>query len=166
MYYTIVLNGSTGVGSHAYAEEPDTLPENEVACTSEQAANPTAWSWNGTALVSVSPTIQQQAGALLLAGMALTSTSTPEVNGTYACDATSQQKLNGLYSILESSDEAFPSYMTQCALAQADGKFVTFTSAATLVAFLEAYARYVFTLDQIIVTGAGTVPTTNEVTIA
>lgn len=49
-----------------------------------------AWAFSAPA-APASPTLAQQAAALLAAGCAITSTSTPTLSGTYACDTLSQQ---------------------------------------------------------------------------
>ncbi len=83
------------VGSNIYYDAvPDPLPPNEIACTEAQAQNPAAWKVSNGALVSVPPTLAQQAQALLDGGFQVTSTSTPAINGTYPCDATTQQQIN------------------------------------------------------------------------
>lgn len=59
MFYAIILdaNGS-GTGSHAYAEQPKTIPANEVACTAAQAQNAMAWAVVNGALVESVPAAQ------------------------------------------------------------------------------------------------------------
>jgi hypothetical protein len=78
-----------------------TLPAGAVACTAEQAADPAAWVISGAALSAaptVTPTLAQQAGGMLSAGMQIASASAPALNGTYACDAATFQGVIGIVS--------------------------------------------------------------------
>ena len=64
------------MGAHSYGGNlPDPLPSiatsatyNEIACTPEQAAQPTLWKVENGALVALPPTLAQQAQALIAAG--------------------------------------------------------------------------------------------------
>jgi hypothetical protein len=53
------------------------------------------------------PTLAQQAQAALTAGIAITSTSTPALNGTYAIDVGSQMKINSV-ALFVAVNQKFP----------------------------------------------------------
>lgn len=71
MYCAIILDSNgVGIGQHVYAEEPSAYPSNEVACTQEQANNPSMWSLVSGALVESLAAAQTAQTALLSAACA------------------------------------------------------------------------------------------------
>jgi hypothetical protein len=86
-FHALILdaNGSA-IGSHAYAEQPSTLPANEIACTAAQAANPGQWAVQNGVLVAATATLAEQAQAMLEAGIQIICSSDATLSGTYACD--------------------------------------------------------------------------------
>lgn len=101
MWYAII-SPSVGVatGSHFYAEAPSAYPPGEHPCTAAQAADPSAWRWDGAALVPATPTLAQQAAAALASGITITSTSTPSLNGTYPTDDATAQNVMGVLAAM------------------------------------------------------------------
>jgi hypothetical protein len=110
------------------------------------------------------PTPAQQAQAALTAGLAVNSTSTPALNGTYAIDPTSQMKINSV-ALYVAVNQKFPGGATSYPWLTMSGTASTFPSIAEFDAFATAVADYVAQLDMIIATGAGTLPA-SSVTIA
>jgi hypothetical protein len=110
------------------------------------------------------PTLAQQAQAALLSGLAITSTSTPTLNGTYAIDVASQQKINSV-ALFVAVNQNFPGGTTSYPWLDMSGTAHTFPSIAEFDAFATAVANYVAQLDMIIVTNTGTLPA-STVTIA
>lgn len=71
MPYTLVLDqNGNGIGSHFYMEEPDSYPDIEVSCTSDQANNPAMWSLSNGILVESLSVAQSQQIELLRAACA------------------------------------------------------------------------------------------------
>ena len=60
MFYAMVVDANgVGIGAHAYGERPVALPDNEVACTQEQAANPTKFvAENGVVVQTTTAQVQ------------------------------------------------------------------------------------------------------------
>ena len=57
-----------------------------------------AWVAAGNTPTPVTVTIQQSAAALLASGLAITSTSTPALNGTYPCDSNATAEIDAQVS--------------------------------------------------------------------
>jgi hypothetical protein len=110
------------------------------------------------------PTLAQQAQAALWAGVAITSTSTPALNGTYAIDPSSQMKINSM-ALFVAVNQKFPGGATSYPWLTMSGTANTFPSITEFDAFATAVADYVAQLDMIIATGTGTLPA-SSVTIA
>lgn len=110
-----------------------------------------------------SPTISQQAGAQLAAGVTITSTSTPELDGTYSCDAsaTSQIQAEIVSLLLNGTFTNGTAAMTWYDKAGAPHSF----SVAEFKAFATSVAAYVGTLAAIAASNARTLPS-SVVTIA
>jgi hypothetical protein len=97
------LNAAGAVTGGGYS--PDgTLPKNSIACTQAQAAVAGPWSSivNGVLVVGAqSVSVSKQVRNLLGAGLTVTSTSTPVIDGTYATDSTTISHLQSeMLSIL------------------------------------------------------------------
>jgi hypothetical protein len=88
-YFLTFVNGTPGAGI-----TPDgTIPAGAVQCTQEQYENCGQWTISNGAIVAYTapaPSLAQQAQTALAAGLAVTSTATAALNGTYAVDATAQ----------------------------------------------------------------------------
>ena len=99
----------------------------------------------------VPPTPAQQAASAIAAGVTINSTSTPAINGLYACDPTTISDISGeLLSMLENS--TFTNGATAIGWPLASGAIVTFPSLAVFKAWATAIAGYVSACKQF---GAG-----------
>lgn len=154
MFYTIIVNTSgVGIGSHAYAESPATLPSGETACTQAQAQNPTAWAVQSGALVAytapvVPPTLAQQAAAAIGAGLTLTLSGSLTLPATlFPTDPVTTAKIGAVVTALLATG-AFPGGATSYPMKDATGAWHTFT-AAQYKAVAGALAAYVAALDLI-----------------
>ena len=102
------------------------------------------------------PSLSQQAQAMLAAGLSITSTSTPALNGTYAADAITQSNVMAeMVSLL--ANAAFTNGTTTLAWPDATGAPHNFT-AAQFKAFATAEGQFVGVLAPVIATNAGTLP--------
>ena len=127
-------------------------------------ANPSGWAVSNGALVAYTPpppvlTLAQQATAALGAGLTITSTNMPSLNGTYACDDAAQARINRVYALIQRvGGAAFPASMTSLPWPDKSGALHTFTSVAEFLAFETAIGDYVLALDMIQATNSGTLP--------
>ena len=116
-----------------------------------------------TAPIPAATILQQQAAAALSAGLSITSTGTPAINGTYPCDNTAQARFSRVYELIQrAGGSAFPAGMTELPWALADGSIVKFASVSTFLAVEQAVGEYVLALDLIIATGSGTLPAASK----
>jgi hypothetical protein len=152
-------------GAFSYPNLPPTA--DLVQLTSAQwtahFANPNGWAVQGGALVAytppvAAPTPAQLANTALGAGLAITSTSTPALNGTYAIDNASQGKIAAI-SVYILTNAKFPGGVASYPLVDMSGTPHTFPTTASFQAFATAVADYVAALDAIIATNSGTLPT-------
>lgn len=83
----------------------------------------------------------------LAAGLTITSTSTPAINGTYAVDQAAQSRINAIETAILKNG-AFPGTSgTQMAYPDITGKLNVFPGLASWNAFATAIADYVADLD-------------------
>lgn len=152
-YVTTAAGGVTGVGY-----TPDgTLPPGAVVCTQEESLAAGQWSTivDGALVIGTppGPTAEQQSQAELAtriaAGITITSTNLPAVNGTYALDSVSTAQIFqiGLYA---DRFGVFPSGGPTQMYPDIAGAPHSFT-VAMFVAFLRAVAQ----LDSALQTQAG-----------
>jgi hypothetical protein len=109
----------------------------------------------------VAPTLSlsQQAKAAIQAGVTVTSTATPPLNGTYACDPATQANLSSMYNLIQrAGGAAFPAGLTALPWADAGGAIHTFTAVSDFLNFETAIGDYVLKLQLIIATNSGTLP--------
>ena len=146
-------------GGNGYS--PDgTLPPGAVICTQEQYATAQSWdisSGKPVAIPPPTPSISQQAQAALSAGLTITSTSTPSLNGLYAVDSTAQARITSVQTYIQANGK-FPGSNTTMAWVQMNGTPVVFPSTEEFQAFGTAVANYVWDLDEIILTNSGSLP--------
>lgn len=88
------------------------------------------------------PDPNASAAALLASGVAITSTGTPVLNGTYACDPLSQQKITSEQLYIATTGK-FTNGQTTKAWADASGALHTFPTTAAFTNFAEAIAGVV-----------------------
>jgi hypothetical protein len=98
------------------------------------------------------PTVAQQAAAAAMAGWAVTSTSTPAINGTYAIDTASQQQVAAI-SLYIQVNARFPASQTTFNWSDVNGTAHAFPTTAVFQEFATAMADYSAVLD-LIVAGA------------
>lgn len=70
MFYALNYDTSTGIpfGTHAYAEQPATLPAGEITCTEAQAQDPMAWKVvNGAVVANTAGALKRDAKVALAA---------------------------------------------------------------------------------------------------
>ncbi len=88
------------------------------------------------------PTLAQQAQAALYAGVAITSTGTPTLNGTYGCDPGAQANLNAIQTYINTNDK-FPGSAGTYSYVDMNDAPHTFPTTAAFTAFATAIADYV-----------------------
>jgi hypothetical protein len=148
----------TGVGY-----TPDgTVPAGRIACTAAQAA-----AWQGSTVVNGAiiaapppppPTLAQQAQAALAAGVALVSTSTAALDGTYAIDSESRSDMMAEMIALMANG-TFTNGTTTLAYADAGGTMHSFP-VTQFKAFATGVGGLVGALKAIIKTNTGPLPAT------
>lgn len=110
------------------------------------------------------PTLSQMASSALSAGLAVTSTSTPAINGTYSVDPAAQGRMAAISTFILVNN-AFPSGASAFPWIDTSGGVHLFPTTALFQQFATAAANYVAALDLIAATGTGTMPP-NSITIA
>lgn len=102
----------------------------------------------------------------LAAGLTITSTSTPAINGTYAVDQAAQSRINAIETAILKNG-AFPgSNGSQMAYPDITGKLNVFPSTALFSEFATAVADYVADLDLYAAGATGATLPSASVTIA
>jgi len=156
-HFLTLANGKvTGAGF-----TPDgTLPPGAIVCTAEQALGaPYATVAEGVITIGAppAPTLAQQAAAALNAGIAITSTGTPALNGTYACDNLTQAKLSRVATFIAVNGK-FPAGLTAMPWPDITGAVHEFPTIAEFQALASAVANYVVELDAVIMGLTTTLP--------
>ena len=100
-----------------------------------------SWTFSPPAAPSP-PTLQQQATAALGAGVTITSTSTPSLNGNYACDDDAQTFIASI-QIYINTNQKFPGSAGTYAYIDMEGQPHTFPDTAAFQVFATAIADYV-----------------------
>ncbi len=109
--------------------------------------------------VSPALTLRQQATALLAAGFTIESLSTPALNGTYACNANAQLRLNNMAAqIARAGGTAFPLGLEVLPWPDINGAVHEFPSVALWLDFEQALMNFVTAADIVVMTNAGTLP--------
>ncbi len=114
-----------------------------------------AWTFSAPAIPVL--TLQQQAQASVSAGLTITSTGTPALDGKYTCDGIAQGKIASVSTYILVNSK-FPGGAASYPWIDAAGAPHTFPTTGAFQAFATAVADYVAALDQIIATGTGTLP--------
>lgn len=140
-----------------------TLPSGAVACTQAQYNSAANWTVNGGQIVAIPPpalTPAQLATAALSAGLAVSSTSTPALNGTYIVApgvpfgqgdlATEAQFVSTFGEFTNGTTTIEWPLLTEGA--------VTFPNTAAFLSVAKVIAQYVATLKAIIASNAGILP--------
>lgn len=159
MFALISINNQ--VAQIADSEFPVAPPLVWIDISSASPAPAPGWSYSGGTFTapaaSPAPTLVQQAQAALFAGVAITSTGTPALNGTYAVDSITQHKIAAV-SVYILVNSKFPGGASSYAWPDVSGALHNFPSTAEWQSFATAVADYVAELDLIIVTGTGSLP--------
>ena len=122
------------------------------------------WSYsNGTFTAPPAPptpTLAQQAASALAAGLTITSTSTPALNGTYAVASGVPfgREDIGTEAQFISTFSEFTNGAQSLEWPLIDGTFVTFPSTASFMAFAKAAAQFYAACKAVAATGAGSLP--------
>lgn len=109
------------------------------------------------------PTPAQLASEALMAGLTITSTGTPSLNGTYACDALSQSDIIAIETSLNAG-KGFPGASTTFNYPDASGVMHSFT-ATSFTDFAAAVRDFVYGCKSVI-SGASTALPASTATIA
>lgn len=152
-------------GVFAYPNLPAAANLLEVTAAQWEAhfADPSGWAVSNGALVAYvppvsPPTLAQQALAAFAAGVQITSTSTPALDGTYAISGSAQAKIQAV-SLFIVVNGKFPGGQSTMAWADAAGAAHTFPNTAEFQVFATAVADYVAALDAVILGQSTTLPT-------
>lgn len=164
----------TGVLAYPNLPAPSDLLTMTPTEWEARLANPSGWAVSNGALVAYTPpppvlTLAQQAATALSAGLAIISSGTPSINGTYAVDPASQSKMGLMYNLIQrAGGAAFPGGLTSLpwpVLVGGTGGVVMFNSVSEFLTVETILGDYVLALDLIVTTGAGSLPAAS-ITIA
>ena len=130
---------------------PDgTLPTGAVVCTKEHHDASGTWTkLVGDAIVigtRPGPTIEERAAAAIAAGVAITSLSTPALNGIYPCHEGAQAKVAAV-SLYIKTNGRFPGGVTQFPWLDVDGAIHLFPTNDQFQQAATAIADYVALID-------------------
>ena len=161
---------------------PNPLPEGQTASEYEACGSivVAGWNFDGNSFTPPAPAppapppapttaqIAVAAGlAAIAAGIQITSTSTPALDGDYALDINSLLMVTGAvsYCLLKN---CFPGSASTLTFFDSSGAPHVFSTVAEFEAFSEAVASFIVPIQDYINSGgtAGALPTTNAVTIA
>lgn len=138
---------------------PDgTLPAGAIICTEAQYKGGYV-NVGGVPTIPTppAPTLAQQAAAAINAGVAITSTGTPALDGTYACDDSMQAKINRVAAFIALNGK-FPASLTEMPWPDMSGAIHLFPTTATFQAFASVVASYVVELDAVVMGVSTTLP--------
>lgn len=113
-----------------------------------------------------SPAPQQTAANAIAAGIALTSTGTPALNGQYPCDATAQAKVNGVVTCIVVNG-TFPNGASTLNWYDTSGVAHVFPDVTTFKNFANAFINFVALVTEYSDSNgaAGSIPS-NAITIS
>lgn len=103
------------------------------------------------------PTLAQQAGAMIAAGLTIKSTGTPALDGVYSVDAAAQQNIQAVQIYIQANGK-FPGSSGTYPWLDKAGQPHVFPTVAEFSAFATVVADFVADLKMIQFTGAGTLP--------
>jgi hypothetical protein len=110
------------------------------------------------------PTLAEQAQALLNSTVAITSTNTPALDGTYSITSSDQSHINAVITNIMLNN-TFPGGVSSYAWPDADGTLHTFPDTTTFKSFATAIAGYVAALYGVAHGTLSALPS-NSITIA
>ena len=116
---------------------------------------------------AVAPTARQQAVLALATGLTIVSASLGLVapGVVFACDDAAQNRISRMQSLIAASGGIFPAGLSSLLWVDAAGAPHALTTVAQFQALGDAIGTYALALEEIIATGAGTLPAAS-VTIA
>jgi hypothetical protein len=150
-YLTATGNGNSPDG---------TAPHGAVECTQAQYSSASNWTISGGVIVPATPatpTLAQQAAALIDGGITIASAETPALNGAYATDATAQSNLQAV-QIYVTANAKFPGSSGTYPWLDKAGVAHIFPTIIEFTAFATAVADFVADCTMIVLTGKGTLP--------
>ena len=143
MPYTYALTSGTSILRNDGASiPPDPMNSDYAQYLAWVAAGNTP-----TPYVALAPTPAEQAAEAIAAGVTITSTGTPAINGTYACDAAAVADI-GAETLSVIVTQQFTNGATSIQWPLADGTLVTFPSPQVFQAWAVAVSRYVSACKQ------------------
>lgn len=175
-YFDSTISGQSPVigwydtGVAKYPNLPAASDLLELTATQWKARNTGAWAVNTTtspkSLVSYTPpapvpTLAQKAQALITAGLTITSTATPALNGTFAVASGVPfgREDIGTEAQFVSTFSEFTNGTTAIKWPLIDGRtFVKFADTASFMSFAKAAAQFYAACQAVIATGTGTLP--------
>ena len=166
--YFLTLGSAGNVTGSGFT--PDgTIPPGAIICTETEAQNSARCTVSGTTVTlnpAPAPTLAQQAAAALGAGLAITSTGTPAINGTYAIASGIPfgREDIGTEAQFVSTFSEFTNGAQTLEWPLLNGTFVTFPSTASFMNFAKAAAQYYAAVKAVVAAGQGSFPS-NQVTI-
>ena len=154
----VPASGSTPASIKANVQ----TPSGAVVITRDQyLAAPNLSYSNGTVSIVTptppAPTLAQQAATALNAGIAITSTSTPSLDGTYSLSDDAQSNINGIETYILANGN-FPGNASTYAYLDQSGAPHVFSSTQEFKAFANAVANLVSALKTVELTNSGTLP--------
>lgn len=165
--FALVFNGL--VVEIAATEFPVAPPMEWIGIPAGQPVS-TGYTWSGSAFsapVVPSLSLAEQAAAMIAAGITITSTSTPALNGTYAVASGvpfGREDIGSEAQFVTTFSE-FTNGTTTLEWPLLDGSFVTFPTTAAFMAFAKAAAQFYAAAKGVAALGSGTLPAAS-VTIA
>lgn len=104
-------------------------------------------------------TLAEQATAMLSAGVTISSTATPALNGTYAVGPNERSNLTSMYDLIQrAGGSAFPAGLSALPWPDSSGAVHIFAKVSDFLNFETAIGGWVLELQLVITTGAGTLP--------
>jgi hypothetical protein len=164
MFYIQVDKSSNITNSYA---GPDELAAPWIVVSGTEFAKIVpGCTWSGSEVVAPAiptppaPTLAQQAAALIAAGLTITSTGTPALDGLYtvASGISFGREDIGTEAQFISTFAEFTNGTTTLAWPLKTGVFVTFPSTAAFLNFVKAAGQFYAACQAVIATGAGTLP--------
>lgn len=132
------------------------LANGEVLFETTPTAAQLGAAFPGYSQASAQATLSAQATAALLAGLQITSTGTPALNGTYACDQLSQMDIIAIETSLNAG-KGFPGGATTFNYPDTTGAMHSF-SATNFANFAAAIRDFVYACKSVITGQSGTLP--------
>jgi hypothetical protein len=128
-------------------DDPNNLKAGEVYFDHLATSDELAVQFSGYADAAAVANAPKQFAALIAAGLAITSTGTPSINGTYACDTDQQDMIVRLQTYIEKNN-AFPGGLSAVQLRLAAGGAISLPSIAVFQAVATAIGDFIAKADE------------------